>query len=77
MVEVFKTNVRSADQANALVNEIHRVFISYKVNFDLTDCDKILRVQSSEEVNAYALIEMLRCFGFEASVLPDEILVAQ
>jgi len=45
MVEVFRTNVRHKRQAKTLLNEITRQFPLLKVNFDLEDCDKILRVE--------------------------------
>ncbi len=35
MVEVFKTNVADKDQANILVDQIHKNFTDYKANFDL------------------------------------------
>jgi hypothetical protein len=73
MVEVFKTNVRKRVDANRLVDQIHKSFATYKANFDLHDCDKILRVQcTSGEVHSSGLIEFLRSFGFDAEALPDE-----
>lgn len=74
MVEVFKTNVFHADQAKGLIEEIHIMSTAYKANFDLHDCDKILRIQSESEINNQQLIELLQSFGFQAEVLPDEIL---
>ena len=44
MVEVFRTNVKQRDHANILISQIHKAFPDYKANFDLEDCDKILRV---------------------------------
>ena len=73
MIEVFKTNVESRDQAKMLIEEIHRNFAGYKANFDLQDCDNILRVKSvAESIEADCLINFLKDFGFEAEVLPDE-----
>lgn len=48
MVEVFKTNVRSIREARRIVQKIAEEFPAHKINFDLSDCDKILRVQGSE-----------------------------
>ncbi|HYF33496.1 MAG TPA: hypothetical protein VD993_20370 [Chitinophagaceae bacterium] len=74
MVEVFKTNVQDHDHANMLVYQIHQVFTDYKANFDLEDCDRILRVKSSNGlVHSSPVIELLRYYGFEAEVLPDEV----
>ena len=72
MVEVFKTDVTSQDHADRLIAEIHRTCQGYKANFDLEDCDRILRVKSfSGKVQASLLIDLLKDSGFSAEVLPD------
>ena len=74
VVEVFKTNVRNTDHAQMLVDQIHRNFRSYKANFDLEDCDRILRVVSLKGVvQVSALLQLLKKFGVDAEVLADEI----
>ena len=73
MIEVFKTNVTQKDQANRLIDHIHKTFMDYKANFDLEDCDRILRVKAvSGRVQPSQLIGLLNDFGFYAEVLPDE-----
>ena len=72
MVEVFKTDVTSQDHADRLIDEIHHTCRGYKANFDLEDCDRILRVKSfSGKVQASLLIDLLKDSGFSAEVLPD------
>lgn len=72
MVEVFKTNVKDRDQAKMLVDRIHQTFNGYTANFDLDDCDKILRVKSLEGcIEATLLVDLLLNSGFHAEVLPD------
>ena len=74
MVEVFKTNVADGFAADLLIEEIQLTFETYQANFDLDDCDLILRVKSaSKDVDATAIILLLNKSGFEASVLPDEL----
>ena len=46
MVEVFKTNVQEVDDANKIIQKLLEHFPNYKINFDLDDCDKILRIES-------------------------------
>ena len=76
MVEVFKTNVICPHQAALLVEQIHKYFDGYQANFDLDDCDKILRVRSlTGPVQADYLIRFLKESGYEATVLPDEPVV--
>jgi hypothetical protein len=72
MVEVFRTNVQDGDHARMLVHHIHESFGHYQVNFDLDDCDRILRVKCNDgSVEPENVIELLRDFGFNAEVLPD------
>lgn len=74
MVEVFKTNVRDPSNANMLIYQIHKCFVHYTANFDLEDCDKILRVKHANGiVESSAVIDILKDLGFNAEVLPDEI----
>lgn len=75
MIEVFKTNVEDCDQSKILIELIHNTFAGYKANFDLTDCDNILRIQSANgEVQSHLLISLLQRQGVEAAVLPDEVI---
>jgi hypothetical protein len=74
MIEVFKTNVKYLDHARLLIAEIKKLHSDYEANFDLDDCDSILRVKcTSQVIHATQLIELLSSYGFEASVLPDEV----
>lgn len=74
MVEVFKTNVERKEDANRLVNRIHANFKGYKANFDLEDCDRILRVECTrEEIDAPGIVKLLTASGFFAEVLPDVV----
>ncbi len=72
MIEVFITNVIQVSHASMLVEKIHQQFTGCKANFDLHDCDNILRVCSkSGPVPVTSIIDLLKENGFEASVLPD------
>jgi hypothetical protein len=75
MVEVFKTNVTQPETATFLAAQISRLF-GYRVNFDLADCDRILRVQSKgDEVHVAAVVETVKDHGFHAEVLPDVVVI--
>jgi len=74
MVEVFKTSVQDQDVATRLIDLIHTAFIGYKANFDLQDCDNILRVKSlTGPVESAELIDLLKELGYNAEILQDEI----
>lgn len=68
MVEVFKTNVEQVDQSQWLINQIIYHIPDVVVNFDLEDCDKILRVEA-ENISDRTIIDLLNKFGFLAEVL--------
>ena len=72
-VEVFKTNVADPERAKVLVDQIERNFTNCKVNFDLDDCDRILRVAFEGNIQSDLLIDLLNNVGCKAEVLPDII----
>jgi hypothetical protein len=73
MVEVFKTNVCDKDLANAIVDMIHKTFEDHRANFDLDDCDHILRVETNVEcIEAILIIALLQDYGCHAEILEDE-----
>lgn len=72
-VEVFKTNVADPERAKWLVDQIERNFTNCKVNFDLDDCDRILRVVFEGKIQSDLLIDLLKNVGCKAEVLPDTI----
>lgn len=73
MVEVFKTNVSNESAARDLLTLIHQDFKHYKANFDLDDCDRILRIESKNNSVATGLIiDLLAQYGFDAEILLDE-----
>jgi hypothetical protein len=72
MIEVFKTNITSIKIARWLTKEIHKNFIGYQVNFDLSDCDRILRVvYNNEHFHPLNFTNWLKTKGCHAEVLPD------
>lgn len=68
MVEVFKTNVRRISQANKLVSLLLQHFPNNKINFDLHDCDKILRVKG-ENFLPEKVMMLVEENGFTCKVL--------
>jgi hypothetical protein len=74
MIEVFKTGVTDPLLADLLRNQIHQGFAGYEANFDLQDCDHILRIVCCHgKVKAEAVIELLRDWSVYAEVLADEL----
>jgi len=63
MVEVFKTNVQKETEKNYIIAIIQSQFPDYKVNFDLEDCDKILRVEGAH-IELKNIIDYVNCLGY-------------
>ena len=68
MVEVFKTNVEKVQQAITLINELRLHFPESKINFDLDDCDKILRVEGIHFLTDKVML-LLEKNGFKCRLL--------
>jgi hypothetical protein len=68
MVEVFKTNVHGIEEAKTLLQLLLKHFSTLQINFDLNDCDKILRVEG-EIIPIVAIIELLINENYKCEVL--------
>ncbi len=68
MVEVFKTNVRKNMQSKMLLCALTEAFPSVKINFDLSDCDKVLRVEG-DRMEAQRIMTLVKRHGFTCDVL--------
>ena len=68
MVEVFKTNVDQSEHSEMLIDQLISHIPNSEINFDLEDCDKILRVEA-ERISNETIIGLLNRNGFQAEVL--------
>lgn len=68
MVEVFKTDITDPAKADELKLRLLKRFADYKINFDLEDCDRIMRIESNE-IKKEQVIAELREQGFWCEVL--------
>lgn len=69
MVEIYKTNVRSQKQATKVIEAIQTAYSGLLVNFDLQDCDKILRIQNITPDAAAEVEVLVKTLGFRCNVL--------
>jgi hypothetical protein len=70
MIEVFKTDVEDAVKAAKLLHHLTGKFPTYHLNFDLDDCDRILRIHTkSGTVETDRVIEIMEVLGFKAEPL--------
>ena len=68
MVEAFKTNVQKKTQSKMLLSILSETFPSFKINFDLSDCDKVLRVEG-DNMEALRIMILVKEYGFECEIL--------
>ena len=68
MIEVFKTNVQEFSEAQKLVALLLRHFPDSKINFDLDDCDKVLRVECNN-LRIEKIMTLVTEKGFLCTVL--------
>ena len=68
MVEIFKTNVHDVLQAEKIIALLSGHFPAFMINFDLHDCDKILRVKG-ESIPIDEIENLVAANGFQCCVL--------
>jgi hypothetical protein len=74
MVEVFKTNITEQKKAKQIIEKLQQKFSDYKINFDLEDCDNILRVENTTgQIDHEVLVQIISDDGFYIEPLKDEL----
>jgi hypothetical protein len=68
MVEIFKTNVYDILHAEQIIALLNHHFPSFMINFDLQDCDKILRVKG-DSIPVDDIVTLVSANGFQCRLL--------
>ncbi|WP_214070486.1 hypothetical protein [Mucilaginibacter sp. dw_454] len=68
IVEVFKTNVNEIEMSEQLIRQVLDHFPHSRVNFDMEDCDRILRVEATIVIPE-KIIEIIEANGYLCEVL--------
>ena len=68
MVEIFKTNVQKKAQSKMLLGILSETFPSFKINFDLSDRDKVLRVEG-DNMEVLRIMLLVKNYGFKCEIL--------
>lgn len=68
MVEVFRTNISEEKMADSILQKLVSHLPESYVNFDLEDCDRILRIENCT-VHAMDVIQIVKQNGFECELL--------
>ncbi len=69
MIEVFKTNVQYQKDAVQIVATLTQQFNNAKINFDMEDCDKILRIEGTNKTKNDYIMKYLRQLGYNCEIL--------
>ena len=67
-VEIFKTNIEDPELARELILKLGSRFPGMRINFDLHDCDNILRVEG-RSICVEEIIEMMSSSGYQCHLL--------
>ncbi len=71
-IEVYRTTVTSRPAAEALLGRLRSFFPDWCISFDLEDCDRVLRVESTGNPIPNRLIaDLLQQNGYWCEPLPD------
>jgi hypothetical protein len=68
MVEVFKTNVQSHFDSIKLKEILFKEFPEMQINFDLEDCDRILRTEG-KNIPVSRVVQLVEFHGYYCEVL--------
>ncbi|RYY70170.1 MAG: hypothetical protein EOO13_07415 [Chitinophagaceae bacterium] len=68
MIAVFRTNVNRKKDADKLIRHLLVHYPDGRINFDLQDCDKILRVDT-EVSHPQKIINLINEHGFSCNEL--------
>ncbi len=68
MVEIFKTSIESREQSETVKQDLLNLFPTAKINFDLDDCDRILRIED-HEIFPQVVLNLLSHKGFQIEIL--------
>ncbi|OYX27053.1 MAG: hypothetical protein B7Z06_04820 [Flavobacteriales bacterium 32-35-8] len=73
MVEVFKTNITKQKQSKQILEKLNQSFPKYNIDFDLEDCDNILRIENpiGDVLNDH-VIKLISEVGFYIEPLRGE-----
>lgn len=70
VVEVLKTNVNNVEDAFIIIQMLRNIYPTHKINFDLEDCDRILRIEG-KRIDITKVNLLLQEKGFECNRLDD------
>jgi len=68
MITVYKTNIPGAGEAASLVACLRKAFPGSRINIDLHDCDRVLRIEGTD-VGKQQVENLVSSCGFSCAEL--------
>lgn len=68
IVEVFKTSIGNQQESSLVSNVLYVLYPTAKINIDLEDCDRILRIEHNL-VPVEEVTKMVKALGHQCEVL--------
>ncbi|MES2591584.1 MAG: hypothetical protein V4608_06845 [Bacteroidota bacterium] len=68
MVEIFKTDIADTANADLIVGHLMKFFPSAKINVDVEDCDKVLRIEDNS-ISITEVIQLTKDVGCVCEVI--------
>ena len=71
VVQVFKTDVANQMIAASIILYLNQYFAHCRINFDLDDCDKVLRIENSQApLDEVEIRSLIAGCGYHCEPLP-------
>ena len=68
MVEIFKTHIHQKVAADELIQQIQKCCPAAKINVDLDDCDRVLRIED-DRISVSEIIKLTADLGHYCEVI--------
>lgn len=69
MIGIFRTNICTVQDKNAVVSAISTHFNIAACSVDIEDCDRVLRVVGPQMMGEQAIIDFVKTLGFRCDTL--------
>lgn len=67
-IEIFKTNVNNKSAASNALQNLSLVLPECEINFDLDDCDKVLRI-AGQSIDVQIVLNCLSQQGYQCELI--------
>lgn len=67
-IEVFRTTISTKQEATKILKKLHSLFPGTKATIDLTDCDRVLRIEG-EAFSVTEIVKLVSDAGFDCGVM--------